>query len=457
MKLHTTVLSAALVTGLVFATATGPAQAAERDVAVTVYNRDLALIREDRSIDVTSGRSEVRFSDVAARLDPTSVHLVPARRGAFAVLEQNFQYDLASANRLLERTLGHELVVTGKDGEVTAGELVFFDNGGLVLKTDDGIKMIYRQELRDQIIPELPGGLVSRPTLSWLVDADRTGSPGAELSYLTGGMSWHAEYVAVVAPDDGSISLSSWVSVENHSGATYPEARLKLVAGDIHRVHDIRQMRDMAGRAMMAAEAEAQFEERGFFEFHLYDLERRTTIADRETKQISLFQPASISGVEKRFTFDAQRSGPKVVVTLEFDNSRSAGLGVPLPAGKVRVFKQDTDGSQEFIGEDRIDHTPRHEEVKLTVGRAFDVVAERKQTDHRRISSRVTENSFEIEVRNRKSEPITVQVVEHLHGDWEIIRSSHEYEKKAAWTVEFPLRVPADGTVKLTYTARIVS
>jgi hypothetical protein len=436
--------------------AAGSGAAAERDIAVTVYNRDLALVREERTIEVGSGISEVRFTDVAARLDPTSVHLVPSRRGSFSVLEQNFQYDLASADRLLQRSLGNQLLVTGTDGEVTSGELVFFDAGGLVLQTRDGIKMLYRRELRDQTIPELPGGLVSRPTLAWLIDAPRAGEPGAELSYLTGGMSWHAEYVAVVDADDRGLSLSSWVSVENHSGATYPEAKLKLVAGDIHRVQpEIR--REFEAKALAMAAEDVGFTERGFFEFHIYDLARRTTIADRETKQISLFQPATITGVEKKFTFDAQRSGPKVVVTLEFDNTGSAGLGIPLPAGKVRVYKKDKDGSQEFVGEDRIDHTPRNEEVKLTVGRAFDVVAERKQADFRRVSSRVTESSFEIEMRNRKTEAVTVQVVEHPGGDWEIIQNSHDYEKKDAFTVEFPLRVPADGTVKLTYTVRIQS
>jgi hypothetical protein len=453
MRFPMTLLSTALLAIVV--TLVAPAGAAERDIAVTVYNQDLALIREDRSIEVTSGLSEIRFTDVAARLDPTSVHLVPSRSGAFSVLEQNFQYDLASADRLLQRTLGNRLVVTGTDGEITAGELVFFDNGGLVMQTKDGIKMLYRGELRDQTIPELPGGLVSKPTLAWLVEAGSTGEPGAELSYLTGGMSWHAEYVAVIDPDDKGLTLSSWVSVENNSGATYPDAKLKLVAGDVHRVQP-EYRRDLAVRAMaMAAEAEPQFEERDFFEFHLYNLQRPTTIADRETKQISLFQPATISGVEKKFTFDAQRSGPKVVVTLEFDNKSSSGLGMALPAGKVRVYKKDSDGSQEFVGEDRVDHTPRNEEVKLTVGRAFDVVADRKQTEHRRLSNRVSENSYEIELRNRKDEPITVQVVEHIQGDWEIIQFSHDYKKKDAFTVEFPILVPADGTVKMTYTARI--
>ena len=454
MRQGTVLLLGIALLGVLFP---GIADAVERDIAVTVYNQDLGLVREIRAIDVTRGRSEVRFTDVAARLDPTSVHLVPVRSGAFRVLEQNFQYDLASAERLLQRSLGSEIRATGKNGDITEGKLVFFDGGSLVLNTRDGIKMLYRGELRDQVIPELPGGLVSKPTLAWLLDAPSGGSPEAQLSYLTSGISWHAEYVAVINAKDTGLELSSWVSVKNQSGATYPDAKLKLVAGDVNLVRQQLQRQVAYKAEMLLAEAQPQFTERGFFEFHLYDLERPTTIADRETKQISLFEPATVRRVEKRYTFDAERLGAKVVVTLEFKNSRTSGLGIPLPAGKVRIYKKDTDGSQEFVGEDLIDHTPRNEKVDLTVGKAFDVVAERKQTDFRRISNRVSETQYEVEVRNRKDEAITVRVVEHPRGDWEIIEKSHDFEKKDAFTVEFPLRLPADGTVKLIYRVRIRS
>ncbi len=424
-----------------------------REVAVTVYNQDLALVRETRSLVLERGRSEVRLGEVAARLDPTSVHLVPARPGAFHVLEQNFQYDLASAERLLERSLGATLRAVGKTGEVTEGKLVFFDPSSLVLETDRGVRMLYRADLREQVIPALPGGLVSRPTLAWWVDAASGGSSDAELSYLTGGMGWHAEYVAVVNPDDTALTLSSWVSVANHSGASYPDARLKLVAGDVHRVRE--ELRQMRGRAveLQALEA-APFEEREFFEFHLYELERPTTVADRETKQIALFHPAGVRRVEKKFTFDADRLGPKVVVTLEFENRQEDGLGMALPGGKVRVYKQDADASQEFVGEDRIDHTARNEKIRLTVGRPFDVVAEKKQAAFRRVSDRVSEASYEIEVRNRKKEAITVTVVEHPQGDWEIVQRSQEFTKKDAFTIEFPVRVPPDDKATVTYTVR---
>ena len=429
---------------------------ADRSLAVTVYNQNLGLVREERAVELKAGRSELRYADVAAQLDPTSVHFVPVGGGGFRVLEQNFQYDLVSGDRLLERSLGGAVRVVGKDGALTEGKLLSFDGGSLVLETRDGIKVVNRGETRELSVASLPGGLISKPTLAWLVESPAGGERRTRLSYLTGGLSWHAEYVAVVNAADTGLSLAGWVSVENQSGATYPEAKLKLVAGDINLVRPkmeaVARGRVMEMQADMAAAP--QFEERQFFEYHLYDLQRPTTIADRETKQISLFEPATVGSVEKKYTFDAQRLGNKVAVTLEFKNSKAAGLGMPLPAGKVRIYKEDAGGAQEFAGEDRIDHTPQDERVRLSVGKAFDVVAERKQTDSRRLSDRVNETAFEIAVRNRKREAVTVVVVEHPYGDWEIVQRSHEFAKKDAFTIEFPVKVPAGAEVKVTYTVR---
>jgi hypothetical protein len=440
----------------------GPALAADTDanrqLFVTVYNQDVALVREERSVSMSGGRSTLRYADVAAQIDPTSVHLIPVSGGDFRVLEQNFQYDLVSGDRLLERSLEGTVRVVGKDGGVTEGKLLSFDGGSLVVETKDGIKVINRAETRELSVTSLPGGLISRPTLAWQIDASGAGNRRTRLSYLTSGMSWHAEYVAVVNSDDNALSLAGWVSVENHSGATYPEARLKLVAGDVQLVRQVFAKTLGAPRAeMMASEAAPQFNERQFFEYHLYDLQRPTTIADRESKQISLFEPADVKNVEKKYTFDAERLGTKVNVALEFKNAQASGLGMPLPAGTVRVYKQDKDGSQEFVGEDRIDHLPSDEKVRLALGKAFDVVAERKQTNFRRISDRVAESSYEIDVRNRKKERVTVIVIEHPTGDWEITQKSSDFTKKDATTVEFPVTVEPGGEVKLTYTVRTTS
>jgi len=438
-----------------------PALAAEtganRQLFVTVYNQDIALVREERSVSLAAGRGTLRYADVAAQIDPTSVHLVPVSGGDFRILEQNFQYDLVSGDRLLERSLEGTVRVVGKDGGVTEGKLLSFDGGSLVLETRDGIKVINRNETRELSVTQLPGGLISRPTLAWLVDASGGGSRRTRLSYLTSGMSWHAEYVAVVNPEDSGLSLAGWVSVENHSGATYPESKLKLVAGDVQLVRQVFAKAAMGGIREQAMEAAPQFNERQFFEYHLYDLQRPTTIADRESKQISLFEPADVKNVEKKYTFDAERQGPKVNVTLEFKNAQASGLGMPLPAGMVRVYKQDKDGSQEFVGEDRIDHTPQDERVRLALGKAFDVVAERKQTNFRRISDRVVETAYEISVRNRKKERVTVVVIEHPTGDWEVTQKSSEFTKKDSQTIEFPVTVEPGGEVKLTYTVRTTS
>lgn len=428
---------------------------ANRQLFVTVYNQDIALVREERDVSLAAGRGTLRYADVAAQIDPTSVHLVPVKGGDFRVLEQNFQYDLVSGDRLLERSLEGTVRVVGKDGAVTEGKLLSFDGGSLVLETRDGIKVINRNETRELSLTQLPGGLISRPTLAWLVDASGGGSRRTRLSYLTSGMSWHAEYVAVVNPEDSGLSLAGWVSIENHSGATYPESRLKLVAGDVQLVRQVFAKYAAGMRTdMVAQEAAPQFNERQFFEYHLYDLQRPTTLADRESKQISLFTPSDVRNVEKKYTFDAERQGNKVNVTLEFKNAQASGLGMPLPAGMVRVYKQDKDGSQEFVGEDRIDHTPQDEKVRLALGKAFDVVAERKQTNFRRISDRVTETAYEIAVRNRKKERVTVIVIEHPTGDWEITQKSSEFTKKDSQTVEFPVTVEPGGEVKVTYTVR---
>ena len=427
----------------------------DRQLFVTVYNQNIALVREERSVQMAGGRSTLRYADVAAQIDPTSVHLIPVSGGGFGVLEQNFQYDLVSGDRLLERSLEGTVRVVGKDGGITEGKLLSFDGGSLVLDTRDGIKVINRAETRELSVGQLPGGLISRPTLAWLVDANGAGARRTRLSYLTGGLAWHAEYVAVVNSEDTGLSLGGWVSVENHSGGSYPEARLKLVAGDIQLVRQVFDKYARGGmQEEMVANAAPQFAERSFFEFHLYDLARPTTIADRETKQISLFEPADVRNVEKKYTYDEQRLGSKVNVTLEFKNAEGSGLGLPLPAGKVRVYKQDRDGSQEFVGEDQIDHTPKDEKVRLALGKAFDVVAERKQTNFRRVSDKVTESSFEISVRNRKKERVTVVVVEHPTGDWEITQKSQDFTKKDATTIEFPVTVAAGSEATVTYTVR---
>jgi hypothetical protein len=434
--------------------APGFAQVADRDLAVTVYNENLALVKDARNLNLGSGRQTVRLADVSAQIDPTSVHLKPRSGGELSILEQNFQYDLVSAERILDRYRDRELSVLGKDGKVTNGTLLSYDGGSLVLDRKPGIAIVNRAEIREIQFSDLPGGLITRPTLVWLIDNAGSARRDVQLSYLTGGMAWHAEYVAVVDADDKSLSWAGWVSIENNSGTSYPEAKLKLVAGDVNRVRDeFEGMLKAGGRAVTMETAAPQFAEESFFEYHLYSLARPTTLADRETKQLSLFPTASVQS-SKVFTYDRTRHPTKVRVTMEFKNSQAAGLGMALPKGKVRVYKEDKSGAQEFVGEDRIDHTAKDEQVRIVVGDAFDVVGEYRQVNFRRLGERENEATHEIKIRNHKSERITVKVIEHPFGDWRISDDTPRHVKKDQRTIEFTVEVPADGESVVTYTIR---
>ncbi len=422
-------------------------------VSLTVYNNDLAVVKQTETLSLERGVQTRTLTGVPDRIDPTSVRFLPGGDGV-TVLEQNYRYDLVNSTKVLERYLDTRIsLVLEEDGGLVEGILKSVA-GDIVLTADDGRTAIVRTDAVERFdLPALPDGLVTRPTLYWTLNSGRAGDARAEISYMTGGMSWHAEYTAVAADDERSLELSSWVSVENNSGGAYEDAALKLVAGDVNRVRpEPKMMRAAAPMALDEAEA-GGFAERGLFEYHLYDLGRRTDIMNAEIKQIALFDPAR-ADAEKRFVYDARKNADKVAVIMEFTNSGEDGLGMPLPAGKVRVFKRDTDGELEFVGEDSIDHTPRNERVRLMLGHAFDIAAERTVMDTRRISQRVREETVEIELRNRKEEAVRVTISEHMWGDWEILRSSHDHEKKDAYTAEWVVDVPADGEVTVTYSAR---
>lgn len=444
-----------LCLGLALLAGAAPARADDRDVRVTVYNNNLGLINETRSLRLSDGLSQVEVTDVAALIDPTTVHLRPTR-GDAEVIEQNFQYDLANPDRILNRYLDERVDVVLKQGDVKSGSLLSYDGGSLVLRGEaGGLDLVSRTEAVDVRFPSLPSGLRTRPTLVWQIESSAGGATPVELSYSTEGMNWHAEYVAVSNEKDDRIDLSAWVSIENNCGATFPNAALQLVAGDVQRIQPPMPQyarRDAQVLAMNGA-MEKGFEEEAFFEYHLYTLDRRTTLADRETKQISLF-PSTQSPVKKIYEYNAERDQKKVFVALETENKTELGLGMPLPAGKVRTFKKDSAGRLQFIGEDQIQHTPKNEKIRLGLGNAFDVVAERTELDSRRISDRVFEQDIQIKLRNRKTEAIQVVVLEHFWGDWTIVKSSSPSTKKDARTAEFRIDVGADQEVELTLTVR---
>ncbi|MDZ7263342.1 MAG: DUF4139 domain-containing protein [candidate division KSB1 bacterium] len=430
--------------------------AQERELAVTVYNNDLAVIKDMRSLELAKGVSELKYQDVAAAIDPTSVHFrsltAPDKVG---ILEQNYEYDLINADKIAQKYVDKNITVQLKDKKVFKGMLLSFDGASLILKTDsDTVKLISRENIANIDFPKLPEGLITRPTLVWKIQNDQPGKHKTEVSYLTSAMNWHAEYVAVSKDDDQRLELSAWVSIDNRSGATYPNAKLKLIAGEVHRVTPAVPMRAMGkAYALEAMDMSVpQFEEKPFFEYHLYTLSRPATISNNQIKQISLFPTAS-TNVKKIYSYEFQRAAEDVRVNLEFVNSKESGLGMPLPAGKVRVYKQDqADGSLEYVGEDMVEHTPKDEKVRLYLGNAFDIKPERAMTNKVSTGKNSYEETYQIKIRNHKDSPVEILVVEKFYGFWEIKRSSHTYKKKDAYTAEFTVAVPKDQEAVLEFT-----
>ncbi len=440
-------LTSLLILGLVVA-------ALADDVAITVYNQNLALVKEGRTLDLQKGVNRLNMTDVAAFLDPTSVHFRLRSNDRVDLLEQNFQYDLVSADKVLQKYLGQTIDVVLKNGDVVTGTYLSSSSGYLVLQLNDGaVRLINQQEMLSVTAPKLPEGLIVVPTLQWLLSSDVAGKREAEVSYLTSNISWHAEYIALLDKDDKNLRLSGWVSLDNRSGKTYNDAKLKLVAGDINRVQQRPMAKGIGDDRVMMAEAAPGFAEKAFFEYHLYTLGRPTTIANNETKQVSLFDPAS-TPIAKIYRYDAFQGGNDVKVLVTFKNSEAGDLGMPLPAGKVRLTKLDSDGSEEFLGEDQIDHKPRNEDVELRVGNAFDIVAETAVVDSRRISDRVREETIEIKLRNRKTEAVTINVRYNLWGDWQILETNFEAVKKNAQLIEFNVPAKADTETVLRFRVR---
>ena len=446
-------LAAAVSILLCWTPAPGSARADE--VALTIYSGDFALVREIRTVTLSQGRESVRFADVAGQIDPTSVQIrsltAPEK---VSILEQNYEYDLVDSHRLLQKYLDRDIRLMAKDERFFEGTLLSAANDLILRDLSGQIKIIKASEVQILEFPQLPEGLITRPTLVWLLESRRSGDHRLEVSYLTDAVDWHAEYVATVNKDDTRLDLGGWVSIDNRSGASYRDARLKLVAGDVHRAAPQPKVMEFmrADQAPMGMGV-PQFEEEAFFEYHLYTLNRPATIADRQIKQLTLF-PRTEVAVRKILTYDGRYSDAQVRVNLEFDNQQQNGLGIPLPEGKLRVYKMDSDESLQFVGEDLVKHTPRDETVRVFLGHAFDVVGERKQTQSRKLTDRSREESYEIRIRNHKEESVEVIAVETLRGDWTILRSSHEYRKKDAGTIEFPVRVASGAEEVITYAVR---
>jgi len=435
----------------------------QESVAVTVYNSDIGLIKDIRQLTLPGGLTELRFGEVAAKIMPQTVHIKSLTNpNQLQVLEQNYEYDLLTPRKLLDKFVGKEIMVL-KDG-IEMPVTILSTNEGLVYKLGG---RIFTGQPHNLIFPSIPNNLISQPTLLWSLENRNANAQKVEATYLTRGLNWKADYVAVLDSKDKNLDLSGWVTLDNQSGATYQNARLKLVAGDLNRVLEEYRSRDaIAGRAELASKvaSPAPFAEQSFFEYHLYSLQRPTTIKDQQTKQVSLLSADRIP-VSKRYIFTGSPQyfhsryigiipKQKVGVFVELANKKDNNLGMPLPKGTLRVYKTDGDGSLQFIGEDRIDHTPKDEMVKIKMGDAFDVVGERKQTDWRKIADNLYEAAFEISLRNHKDEPVSVSVIEPMMRDWEILMSSHTHKKVEAHTAQFEIPVAKDSETKLIYRAR---
>jgi hypothetical protein len=442
----------------------------QKDLAVTVYNSSVALVRDVRRLRLPAGTLDLRYMDIAAQVNPATVHIVSLTSPKeLSVLEQNYEYDLLSPQKLLQKYVGKELtlvrLVTENNStkEVSVKATLLALNEGPVWKV--GNEIITGMGADRYVFPDLPENLYSKPTLVWLLDNNKAGEQTVEASYLTNQVNWNADYVLTIRSDQKAADLNGWVTVINNSGTAFRNALLQLVAGEVHRVSEAPAAAPRV-MAMRAAQAEApQFVQEPISEYHLYTLERRTNIQDNETKQISLLDATGLS-VDKIFEVDgqqyyyhaAQRPGEPikepVQVHIKFKNSQENSLGIPLPAGTVRVYQGDSKGRVQFIGEDRIGHTPKDETLDLHIGNAFDVVAERKQTDFKSYG-RAFEFAFEISLRNHKPEPITVVVNEPIGGDWTMLDSNYKYEKTAAFAVQFTVPLAANAESALKYRVRV--
>ncbi len=432
------------------------------EVGITVYNQNFGLVREVRTIDLAAGRTALEFRDVSEQIEPQTV-AIKGLGAQLHVLEQNYRYDLLSPQKLLEKYVGKKVKIyrwnehTGKD-DVYDAEVLSVANG-TVMRINGEITYDFPGRIA---FPEIPQNLIAKPTLVWLVDS--SGKQKVEVTYLTRNLGWSADYVLTINEADTAGDLVGWVTLNNTTGTTYENAKLKLVAGDVQRIQANARYRSMDMPASVPT-GSSSFHEESFFEYHLYTLERPTNLLNAEQKQVTLLEAAGIK-IDKKLIFYGAAyyyrgnygqvvSNQKVGVYLDIQNTEGNHMGMPLPKGTVRVYKADKSGSKQFIGEDAIDHTPRDEKVRIKMGEAFDVVGDRKQMSWKTLGTCTSESEWEIDLRNHKDAATSVEVFEPVGGDWEITQESMPHVKKDAHTFTFSPSIPARGNVKITYRVRI--
>ncbi|MEN9313975.1 MAG: hypothetical protein RIS35_368 [Pseudomonadota bacterium] len=458
---------------LVFAAA-APAQPAAEIVSgagdrqatsITVYNDDLALVRERRRVSLPSGPVRLSLREVSAKMRPETALLRTAAGEPLGLVEQNFDFDLLTPAKLLEKYVGREVTVlrpigaSGEERRETA--TVLAASGGVVLRFADRIETGIPGRI---VYDSVPPNLRDLPTLSILLERQAGGVREIELSYLTGGLSWSADYVASLAADGRRMDLSGWITLTNRSGTTFENATMQFVAGSLNRVRAPALPRGAATMSLAARAAPADMAQEALLDYHLYSHDRPTSIADNQTKQLALLSAGEIavrreyrlSGAEHYYRDRVGLIGQKIKpsVFVEFDN-KGGQLGRPLPGGIVRVYARDARGAAQFVGEDRIEHTARDETVRLRLGEAFDITADRRQTQWRKLGETTSESTYRIELRNAKDEAVTVRIVEPIPGDWEILQESHRSVRESARSAAWSVSVPAGSSAVLEYTARV--
>jgi hypothetical protein len=511
MRIHHFCLLVFVLAGAALSPAQTSAQEKDRKAsdeapALTIYNQSFAVVRQTLPLDLKGGTNQLEITDITSHLEPDSVILHDLKTGRdLHILEQNYRSDVASQGRLLSLYEGKtiEFLVPDKDGNrrLVPGKIirsgytphyqaysgygqqyaqaqqayVAAGNGEPIIEIDGKLQFGLPGL---PVFPALSNDTILKPTLSWLLQSDKPGATSAEFSYVTGGMSWHADY-NVVAPVSGNLlEIVGWVTLDNQTGKTFPNAHIKLMAGDVNKLQPVGVGTAVGAVGVMRADAaEPSVTERSFDEYHLYTLARATTLYDRETKQVEFVRASGVPS-QRLYVYDGVKidqgyrnypmeniremenfgvqSNPKIWAMVEFKNSKENHLGMPLPKGRVRFYRRDTDGQLEFTGENLIDHTPSDETIRLYTGNVFDAVGERKRTYYKvDRNAHWVDESFEIKLRNHKKEPMEIRVVEHLYRwtNWEIQKNSDAFNKLDSKTIEFRVRVPADGEKTVTYTA----
>ena len=443
----------------------------QKKIAVTIYNAGFGVVRDQREITLPTGIVDLKFMEVASRIQPETVQIDPVTAGnKLTVLEQNYEYDLMSPAKLMEKYVGKKVTLIQKNdfkGERLPVEATLISYNARQPIYKIGNKIVINRGFEEVELPTIPENLVSEPTLIWKLENFFPKKQEIVANYMTRGMRWNADYVAVLSADDKKCGLNGWVTIDNNCGATFKNAQLKLVAGDVQKLqpqlfyeNDSSSMAEVKRKRNKPA-----FKEESLFEYHMYTLDRPTTLKQNQKKQVSLLEAHGIDVTKiyrcigQNYYYRSRRGDMikniKIGVFISFMNSKTNNLGMPLPKGTVRVYKADSSGNNQFIGEDRIDHTPKNEKIEVKLGDAFDIVSERRQTFWKRLGDSTYDTGWEITIRNHKDEDIVVNVVEPFGCDWTILESSQEYEKRDAFTAVFKVPVKKDSEAVLTYKVRL--